>query len=481
MHGFSAASTTLIISMVVIYIALTTWLTIRLRSKSNSDFMQGSKSLPAIIVGLMLMSEFIGAQSTVGTAQSAFEHGIAASWSILGAAIGYPLFGLILVKRIYKTGQVTISGAISQKYGRSTKNLVSLIMIYALLLVNTGNYVSGAAAIASVLHVSLITAAFITAIVSTFYFGFGGMKGVAYVTIVHTAVKYFAVMAIVWVALKMTGGFTPMFHNMPKFYWSWDGTIGIGTIGAWVIGTIGTIFCTQYIIQAISSTKSANSARRSTFLACIFCIPIALGIALAGVAAKYLHPEMSSLFALPSFLNEMSPWLAAVVTTGLVASVFVSVSTVALAISSLVIKDFYIPYCNPTEKQQFRMTRILSLIIGFAPLLLVFFVPEILKLSFFTRALRLSISVVAIVAFFAPFYSSTRGANCGLLGSAILTSVWYLAGNPFGINNMYVALAAPAIIMLIDALLPHKKAVQQTNADSLAVSSANPSEPTNQK
>ncbi len=135
--------------------------------------------MPAFIVGILLMSEYIGAKSTIGTAQAAFESGIAASWSVLGAAIGFPLFGLILVKRIYNTGKITISGAIAEKYGNSTKNIISLIMIYALLLVNVGNYVSGAAAISTVLKVNLPVAAFITAIVSTFYFAFGGMKGVA--------------------------------------------------------------------------------------------------------------------------------------------------------------------------------------------------------------------------------------------------------------------------------------------------------------
>ncbi|MDR8269602.1 sodium:solute symporter family protein, partial [Acinetobacter baumannii] len=31
-----------------------------------------------------------------------------------------------------------------------------------------------------------------------------------------------------------------------------------------------------------------------------------------------------------------------------------------------------------------------------------------------------------------------------------------LLGDPFGINNMYVALATPAIIMVIDRLIPNK-------------------------
>ncbi|ELI8127118.1 sodium:solute symporter family protein [Yersinia enterocolitica] len=456
MKTFTAEDTLIIIGIVVAYIIFTTWLTFRLRSKNSGDFMEGSRAMPAFIVGILLMSEYIGAKSTIGTAQAAFESGIAASWSVLGAAIGFPLFGLILVKRIYSTGKITISGAIAEKYGNSTKNIISIIMIYALLLVNVGNYVSGAAAISTVLHVNLPVAAFITAIVSTFYFAFGGMKGVAWVTMLHSALKYFGVLAILAFALTQTGGFKPMIEQMPAFYWTWDGTIGVSTIIAWLIGTIGSIFCTQFVIQAISSTKDVKSAQKSTWIAFFFCLPIAFAIAIIGVAAKYLHPEINSLYAMPVFLQDMNPWLAGLVTTSLVASIFVSVSTVALAIASLVVKDFYVPMRNPTPEQEFKATRWISLFIGFLPLIFVLFVPEVLKLSFFTRAIRLSITVVAIIAFYAPFFKSARGANCALLGACIVTSVWYLLGDPFGINNMYIALLTPAVIMVLDRLIPNK-------------------------
>ncbi|MEQ9860925.1 sodium:solute symporter family protein [Pectobacterium cacticida] len=456
MNHFNFTDTLIIIGMIVFYIAFTSWVTLKLRSKSNSEFMEGSRALPAFIVGILLMTEFIGAKSTIGTAQSAFENGIAASWSVIGAAIGFLLFGMILVKKIYNTGKVTISGAIAEKYGTSTKNIISIIMIYALLLVNVGNYVSGAAAISTVLKISLPVAALITAIVSTFYFYFGGLKGVAYVTLIHSAIKYIGVMIILYVALKMTGGITPMVEKMPDYYWTWDGKIGASTIFAWLIGTIGSIFCTQFVIQAISSTRNAASAKRATWIAFIFCMPIAIAIAVIGVAAKFAHPEINSLYAMPIFLQDMNPWLAGLVTTSLVASIFISVSTVALAIASLIVKDFYVPYYNPTPEKEMKMTRVFSLIIGFLPLIFVLLVPEVLKLSFFTRAIRLSISVVAVIAFYLPFFNSARGANASLIAACVLTSVWYILGNPYGIDNMYIALVTPAIVMLIDRLIPNK-------------------------
>jgi SSS family solute:Na+ symporter len=452
MQSFSYFDTSIIIAAIVAYIAFTSWLTVKLRSKTSAEFLVGGRAVPAVVVGILLMSEFIGAKSTIGVSQAAFESGIAASWAVLSAAVGFPLFGFFLAKKLYSSGEYTISGAISQRFGRSTEIVVSLIMIYALLLVNVGNYVSGAASLATILKVSLPTAAFVIAIVSTFYFAFGGFKSLAYVSMIHCTVKYVGVFVVLAVALYMTKGVAPIAAALPPFYFTWDGHIGASTIVAFFIGNIGAIFSTQYIIQAVASTKSPSAARNSTYIAGLLSIPISIALGLIGVAAKYLYPDLKSLFALPVFLQSMDVWWAAFVSVSLVASIFVGVSTVALAISSLIVRDFYAPYFKPTPEQEFRATRVMSLFIGFIPLIFVFFAPGLLQLSFFTRALRLSISIVAVIGFYLPFFSCNRGATLGLLGAAVTTTGWYLAGDPYGIDNMYVALITPPIVIFIERL-----------------------------
>lgn len=448
----SANSAVIVVTMVTAYILFTSWLTMKLRSKTTAQFMTAARSMPAVVVGILLMSEFIGAKSTVGTAQEAFQAGMAAGWSVLGASIGFFLFALFMVKKIYNSGEYTISQAIAQKYGKSTMITVSVIMIYALLAVNVGNYVSGAAAISTSLHVSMPTAMFIIGVVSTFYFAFGGMKGVAWVTILHSAVKILGLVTILAVALSLTGGVTPVIQKMPDFYFTLDGKIGWATIFAWTFGTVGAIFSTQFVIQAVTSTQSAEEARKASLYAAAFCLPLGFILAFIGVAAKFLYPEMKSLYALPIFLDKMNPFLSAFVTTSLVASIFVSVCTVALAIASLVVRDFYVPHFKPTPERELKMTRIFSVVIGLLPLVFAFVVPEILKLSFFTRALRLSITMVAMIGFYLPFYASNRGATFGLLFSAVATSLWYFLDNPYGVDNMYIAAFTPLVVMVLDHL-----------------------------
>lgn len=453
MQMFASSDSIVIVAMVGLYIALTAWLAARSRSRTSSEFMVGARNLPAMVVGILMVSEFVGTKSTIGTAQAAFESGMAAAWSVLSVAIGFPLFGLVLARKLYNSGEYTISGALFQRYGRATQLTVSLIMIYALLLVNVGNYLSGAAVVATALKIELPPAALGIAVVSTFYVAFGGMKSVAYVTIWHSAVKYLGVLVVLAVALHMTDGVAPMMAALPKFYFTWDGALGGSTIVAYFIGNLGAIFSTQYIVQAISSTRSADAACRSTFIAAVLAVPIGIALGLIGVAARYLHPDSGSLYALPMFLQNMNVYVAGFVAVSLVASIFASVSTVALAIASLVVRDFYLPFWKPAPRQQFLTTRWIALVIGFVPLAFVFFAPGLLRLSFFTRALRLSISVVAVIGLYLPFFGSGRGATCGLLAAVVTTTAWYLMGNPYGIDNMYLALATPALVILAERLL----------------------------
>mgnify|MGYP001188596335 CR=1 FL=1 len=470
MRLLSIKSTLIVLGVVTSYIFVTGYLSVRWSGQSNSDFMTGSKNLPAVVVAVLMMSEFVGAITAVGAAQTAFSSGIAAFWSIFAAVVGFTIYGLVFAKKLYRAGGFTISSAIEHKYGQSTKYIVSIIMIYALLLVNVANYISGASILSEILRLKLPVAMLIVGVISTFYYCIGGMKSVAYVTVIHTFVKYVGLVITAVVALIMTRGFTPLTRGLPSYYFSGSGHIGWGTIIGWIITTTGAIFSTQYIVQAISSSKSEKNAKKSAFMAACLALPLSLIVAVIGVCARYLFPKINSLYALPVFLGHMNVILAAVVATGLLASVFIGVSAVALGMVSLIVDDFYVPHWQPEPKQQLKTTRIISLLVGVIPLIFAFVTPQILSLSFFTKGVRISITIVAIIAFYLPHFTDTIGANIALLGTTILATAWFVFGDPFGINDIYVALLTPLIMVIykpFERLISKKRLVKKDiNPDS---------------
>ena len=45
------------------------------------------------------------------------------------------------------------------------------------------------------------------------------------------------------------------------------------------------------------------------------------------------------------------------------------------------------------------------------------------------------------------------GALFSIIGSMVATIAWFLMGNPFGIDNAYVALVVPLVVMGTSSLL----------------------------
>ena len=63
------------------------------------------------------------------------------------------------------------------------------------------------------------------------------------------------------------------------------------------------------------------------------------------------------------------------------------------------------------------------------------------------KAIRTSLSVLVRLVFYAPWFGTKEGALFSILGSMVVTIAWFLLGNPFGIDNAYVALVVPLVVM----------------------------------
>ena len=70
--------------------------------------------VPAILVGLMLMSEFIGTSASVGTAQEAYVAGISASWNIIALGVGFLFYAWFLAGKYKESGHNTISAVFAE-------------------------------------------------------------------------------------------------------------------------------------------------------------------------------------------------------------------------------------------------------------------------------------------------------------------------------------------------------------------------------
>jgi SSS family solute:Na+ symporter len=120
-----------------------------------------------------------------------------------------------------------------------------------------------------------------------------------------------------------------------------------------------------------------------------------------------------------------------------------------LGATALVVKDFYMPLFKSSEKHQIYAVRLIAFILGVLPVPFALYLPGLLKTIFFARALRAALAVIVVFWFYAPRFGSKAGVTVGLTLSIAFTTTWFLLKDPFGIDNMYIAVATPLLCMCV--------------------------------
>jgi len=441
------------LAIVAIYIIVLTIVTsiVQRSVKSTTTFTTGtagSASIPAVLVGMLLMSEFIGTSASVGTAQEAFKYGISASWNIIALSAGFILYGFLLAGKYKSSGHNTISAVLDEAYGHNTKLATSLVMIFALEIVAVAIYAGGGTILSALLAINRTLAIVICGVVSVLYVFMGGMRSVVYTNVVHSIAKYIGIGVALYFGVTRVGGFSQLQAKLAPEMFSWT-HVGWGQIFAWFIAGIGATFSTQYVIQAINTVGDARSARLASFSTALFLAPFGIITALVGMCSLALFPHIKSISAFAALITQMNDVMAGIVAAGLAASLFGSLAAFSVATATLLYKDFYagLVVKNPTEKASLRFIRVATIVMGLLPIVLAIYTPNVLAVTFLGKALRASLSVLVLFAFYAPMFGNRTGAFISIVASLVATIAWFLMGNPFGIDNAYIALGVPLVVM----------------------------------
>src|ERR1700723_1036952 len=183
--------------------------------RTAATFTSGTtgSGVPAVLVGLMLMSEFIGTSASVGTAQEAYVSGISAAWNII-----------------------------------------------ALQIVAVALYAGGGAILSVLLAVDRTLATVICGVVAVLYVFVGGMRSVVYTNVIHSLMKYAGVGIALYFGLSQVGGLRELQARLEPEMFSWT-NVGVSQILAWFIAGIGAPFSTQYSIQAINPLETQEKGK----------------------------------------------------------------------------------------------------------------------------------------------------------------------------------------------------------------------------
>ena len=375
--------------------------------KNSSDFLAGGGQAGPWLVCGSIMGSLVSSQATIGTAQLAFNYGLAAWWFTLGSGIGCLFLGLIYAKPLRSSGCITELQIISREYGPVAGSLGSILCTIGIFISVLAQVVACSGLISAVFpSITLVVAAAIAIIIMCVYVIFGGAWGAGMggvIKLLLLCVASIVGFIYTYVACGGVGGITDALNQLlngtplgliqneiglselasstaiTQRYFNLTARGVMKDIGSGISLLLG-VLSTQTYAQAIWSAKTDQKAKRGALLSAFLIPPIGIaGISIGMyMRANYItQAELTALLAnnqpipdlpvlsntiqvFPTFvIDHMPPLFAGIVLGTLLITVVGGGAGLSLGMATIVVKDIYKRVTNAIDsaKRELIATR----------------------------------------------------------------------------------------------------------------------------
>lgn len=436
--------------------------------KTSSDYLLAGRNLGVGLCTATVLGEWLGAMSTVGTAERAFISGLSPLWYNVSTGTGMMIFSFTLATVYRKKSVHTVAEMIETLFNRSTRFYSAIGFIIAYTILAYVQVQGAGALIAASLGVSLSWGIVIAGIVITLYTTLGGLWSISLTNLIHTVLLYMVIIALFIIGLQKVGGYQGLHEllitakgaEQTKAFFSPIG-IGIPRVISWFVGGIMGVFAAQASIQPIFAARDWKVAKKSSLLTGLMILPIGFFISTIGMIAAsgrfgFPHDAKQALPYLLMNSEFVHPVLGGLAMAGILAAILSTIAPVMFAISTIITKDIYQRFINPTVKDArlFKLSRILTLTTGIYIVPLALYMRGlILDTAYVSYAIR---GVAAVVVLFGVYISSLRN-NKAALWTIIVGTVFALIAsilqNRIYIDKVYAALLSGIFIYLSGVII----------------------------
>lgn len=434
-------------------------------SKNTNAFYTASRSMPMLVVSALLFSEIIAGSGTIGNAANAFTGGISnAVWANWGMAIGCFMV-VFTVSKFYRAmavryGAMTIPEAYAVMFGQK----VRILMMFIVALVYVILYSSQASAAATILGPLLgVDEVVMTWIITAFFIVVaitGGMFGISWMGVVHTAVMFLGLLFVALSAVHSVGGFQTVADSVPSNFFSVIGDNPMNTLAS-AVGTAISFLASSNVTSALFGAKSNKSANGGIFIAGLLVIPFALMPAITGICARIALPDIEPSGALFQMANSLSAVHSGILSMAIIAAIWSTAPTLLLIVSATMTKDLYINIIKPgaTERQQMSFSYIVIIVAGILGTWIGQNGSSILDNMLGAFQIRSIVGIVLLAALAWPRVNGTS-AFWAMLGGGAVAAVWFFMGNPFGLAPLWPG-ALVCLVILIPLTLANKEKMSE--------------------
>lgn len=453
-----------IISYLVITVLVGVWASKRV--KTAGDFMLAGRGLPLMLSSAALFATWFGSETVFGASSEFLKGGL---YGVIedpfGAALCLLLFGMFFARKLYGMNLLTLGDYFKVRYG----NKIELVAAVFLAPPYVGYIAAQLVAMGLILNVVIGLAVWqgvvISAIVVTLYTFIGGMWAISITDFIQSIIIIVGLLVLAIILSDKAGGVQVVLADVPRenfrFFPAADAKEILTYIASWAVLGLGSI-PSQDVFQRAMSSRSANTAVWSSYIAAVLYLTIAMLPLFISLCIKHLYPEDlygDAQLALPNMVLIHTALPIQILFFGsLLSAIMSTTSSAILAPAAIFSENLLKPLIGSkfTDSQFLVVTRISVLIFSAVATIMACLRSNIYELVGES-------SILSLVSLFVPLAMGIywkRANSVGAFFSMVLGMLTWIIFEVYGSGwpSLIPATMVSLLAMIIGSLVREKRA-----------------------
>lgn len=441
-----------------------------IRTKNQSDFFIGGRSMNPFVVGLSAVSSGRSSWLVLGLSGMAYMTGTGAVWAIVGyiavEAWQFVWLGRKLRKDTQAMDSITLLDYFETRFNDKSRILrmtgVIIIGIFITAYV-AAQFNAGAKSLSTALDISFILSLAISGLLIMVYMVLGGYVAVAYNDVVRALIMLVGLVVLPVVGIINIGGVGLMLDLLNQLNPALVDpfSLGAGVIAGFIgigLGSPGQ----PHIVVRYMSIKDPSKLKYSAIYGTIWNIILGIGAICIGLVGKILIPDVDSM---PDSDPEMiylvlssgyfGPVLYGLLVGGVFAAILSTADSQLLVVASTFVRDLYEKVIARNrvidEQQKLSLSRAVVVFSGILALLMAYLAQDLVfwLVLFAWGGLGAAFGPALIMSLF--WKKTTKaGIVSGMVAGALISIIWRLwLLEPTGIYELIPAFAGALLLIII--------------------------------
>ena len=396
--------------IVCLYIALLfgiSFWTKHLADKGSTEYLLAGRKFGPMLIAVNVTGLAVGAASTVGVAERAFNVGLSAGWYNGAWSIGAIFMGLVAAGRIRRAKVSTIPQFFENYYDTKGRVIGAIGLIIIMGVITSLQYLAGGAILSALLPnvFTFKTGMLASAVVFIGVTLIGGMWSSGLANILSVLLIYGGVLFCCFTSVGNLGGMDVLMSKIPQAsFMDPMGGLPLAIIIGWIIVMMTQTVTAQGPVQIVCGARDEAAARNGYVLAGLMIFPIGFLCALIGVVGKVMFPEIVPATVLPKVIMSLNPFASGVTLAAMWAADVSTACTILLGTGTLFSQDIYKRFINSniSDKDFVKTNRMIIVVIGLATLWFAFNAVGIVKTMIAGLSMTTGLTCVFLFTIFAP-------------------------------------------------------------------------------